>query len=55
MLDSKVECGHLWAPCHSARQLRRMRDSQIEDILRRENNQTKYDHCSLLIEYRYLV
>ena len=46
------ECGDLWLPCLPVREVRRIRDRQIEDILRQETNETKYEDCSVLIEYR---
>ena len=46
------ECGDLWRPCHSAGEMRRMRGRQIETILRLENNQTKYDNCRHVREFR---
>ena len=46
------ECGDLWRPCHSAGEMRRMRGRQIEAILRLENNQTKYDNCRHVREFR---
>ena len=47
-----VECGDLWRPCLSSLDLRRMKDRQIEDILRRTRSADRYENCTILLEYR---
>ena len=47
-----VECGELWRPCLSSLELRRMRDTKIENILRRTGTTDRYENCTSLLEYR---
>ena len=49
-----VECGDLWRPCLSSLELRRMRDREMEKILRRAGTTERYENCATLLEYRSL-
>ena len=47
------ECGKLWLRCHTAREVRRMRDLHIEALIRQYGGPGVMETCPVVREYRW--
>ena len=53
MLETVIgECGQIWTRCHEAMEVRRMRDLHLDTILRRREDNSEYEECDVLREFR---
>ena len=54
LVKSVVEnCGELWERCHTNKEVRRMRDLHIEDLVRQYRSEEGLEGCQIVQEYRY--
>ena len=53
MLETVIgECGQIWTRCHEAMEVRRMRDLHLDTILMRREDNSEYEECDVLREFR---
>ena len=54
LMNSVVgKCGELWQRCYTSREVRRMRDLHIEDLVMQYGAKGGLDRCHIVKKYRY--